>query len=207
LAGLVPAKAGLTLPKLIEAARMNRAGYEQNEKRASEPLDAPQRTGGISLQRGTIPYVVESWSPWLQCDQDVKLADYPVGVYVPKAYDGKKPYGLVVSMTNAKSSSRYPRDFAPTLDRHELIWVGFDPYNGLYAGLLGNRNPAFCLAIVYVEGDYDYNRRDADNGYDDLFWAGYPAVYCFHEPMKGHVLISADSFERVIGLIDAAKRR
>jgi len=75
----------------------------------------------------------------------VKLEDCPVGVYVPKAYDGKKPSGLVVSMTNAKSSSRYPRDFAPTLDRHDLIWVGFDPYNGLDTG----GNLTFYLAIVY----------------------------------------------------------
>ncbi len=273
VAGLVSAK-DVSLPKLIETARANRARNEQNEKRASTPLEAPQRTGGISLQRGTFPYVVESWSPWLQSDQDVKLADYPVGVYVPKAYDGKKPFGLVISMTNAKSSSRYPRDFAPTLDRHDLIWVGFDPYNGLTNGVMGNKNPAFYLAIlynmlgyfnidrsriyiggyslggqltenalqiypwmftgaffinigydlgpsskpepfyikhhipiVYVEGDYDYNRLGAYWGYDDLVWAGYPSAYYLHEPMKGHILISADSFERVIGLLDAAKRR
>jgi len=259
----------VALPQLVEAARANRARNEQNEKRVSAPLDAPQRKGGISLQRGTFPYVVESWSPWLKCDQDVKLADYPVGIYVPKAYDGKKPYGLVVSMTNAMSSSRYPRDFAPTLDRHDLIWVGFDPYNGLD----GNDNLAFCLAIVYnmlgyynidrsriyiggfsfggqhteyvlqnypwvftgaffinigyrlgpssspepyyikhhipivfVEGDYDYNRVSTYWGYDDLVWAGYRSVYYFHEPMKGHKLISAESFERMIGLLDAAKK-
>jgi hypothetical protein len=287
LAGRVSAKSStvkyqykdVALPQLLEMARTNRARNEQNEKRSSAPLEAPRRTGGISLQRGTFPYVVESWSPWLNRDatsigtqikKDVKLEDYPVGVYVPKAYDGKKPYGLVVSMTNAKSSSRYPRDFTPTLDRHDLIWVGFDPYNGLD----GDNNLAFCLAIVYnmlgyynidrsriyiggfsfggqhtedalkhypwvftgaffinigydlgpscdpepyyikhhipivyVEGDYDYNRLGAYWGYDDLVWAGYQAVYYFHEPMKGHILISADSFERTIGLLDAAKKR
>ena len=269
----------LTITQLVvEEARLKRARNEQNEKRVFAPPDAPQRTGGISLQRGTFPYVVESWSTWLNRDtppiglrfnKDVKLADYPVGVYIPKAYDGKKSYGLVISMTNAKSSSRYPRDFAPTLDRHELIWVGFDPYNGLDYG----DNLTYCLAIlynmlgyfnidrsriyiggfslggqmtehvvqrfpwvftgafflnigydlghssnpepyyvkhhipiVYVEGDYDYNRLAAYGGYDNLVWAGYPSVYYFHEPMKGHILISADSFERVISLLDAAKR-
>ncbi|MGD0728316.1 MAG: PHB depolymerase family esterase [Spirochaetia bacterium] len=204
------------------------------------------------------------------------LADYPVGVYVPKDYDGRKPFGLFVSMTNAKSSSRYPRDFAKTLDQHHLIWVGFDPYNGL-----GSANSAFCVAIVYnmlgyfsidrsriyiggfslggqmtnevahtwpgvfkgmvyinigytagattvdyisydpaslyfsrknvpmvfVEGDYDYCRLGAYENYDSLLSAGYRNIHFVQEPMRGHRLISAESFEKAVSLLDSGREK
>lgn len=255
--------------ELIEKARKNRELFQDYEKNASKPLDAPVRSGGIVSGRGTFPYVVESWSPWLH-PESVELEKYPVGVYVPHTYDGSRPFGLVVSMTNAKSPSPYPRDFTGTLDRHNLIWVGFDPYNGLSG--MRDANAAFCLAIVYnmlgyfnidqsriyiggyslggqmtekvirdypwvfdgaffininfsgsfqtssaqnyckhhmpvaiVEGDYDYNRISSYNSYDELLRRGYRAIDYSHEPMRGHKLISAASFERIINQLEAGR--
>lgn len=137
----------------VERARKNREAAREYRAKADSPPVVPRKTGGIALQRGAFPYVLEGWSPWARVDS-VKLSDYPVGVYVPKDYDGRIPYGLVVSMTNAKSSSPFPRDFAPVLDRRRLIWIGFDPYNGLHT--IRDANPAFCLAAVHAMMSY-YN--------------------------------------------------
>jgi ankyrin repeat protein len=259
-------------PELLEEARVKRSAYERYRGDASRPMEAAAESGGISGQRGTFPYVLESWSPWMK-NEKVNLADYPVGIYVPKDYDGNKPFGLFVSMTNAKSSSRYPRDFEKTLDRHHVIWAGFDPYNGL-----DGANTAFCLAIVhnllghfsidrsriyiggfslggqltesmvrtepgvfkgmvyininygtgisidldssrwydaaslyhsrqnipmvFVEGDYDYNRLAAYESYDTLLSAGYRNIHFVQEPMIGHRLISAASFEQAVSLLE-----
>jgi ankyrin repeat protein len=255
----------------VEKARENRRRDREYRMQAERPLDAPRRDGGIGEKRGNFPYALESWSPWLEHDE-VDLADYPVGIYVPEHYDGTKPFGLVVSITNAKSSSRYPRHFEQTLDDHNLIWIGFDPYNGLHR-IGGHANKAFCLAAVYnmlgyynidqsriyiggyslggqlterilrthprifdgaffinisysggptkdpawyyckhnlpivtVEGDYDYNRAWAYKAYDELLCSGYENIYFFHEPMKGHKLISAESFETIVQLLEAGER-
>lgn len=257
---------GGTSASYVEKAKENDKRIREYEAKASRPLDVPRRSGGISDKRGTFPYVVESWSPWMPEGKD-SLADCPVGVYVPPTYDGGRPFGLVVSMTNAKSSSPYPRDFAGTLDRHNLIWVGFDPYR-----CLPHANTEFCLAIVYnmlayynidqariyiggysfggqltdpviasypwlfdgafflnightgssritpesvyrkrhmpivfAEGDYDYNRRYAYGEYDRLLLSGHRLLRFFHEPMKGHKLVSASCFERIICLLEAAR--
>ena len=247
----------------LAMAEENRARFQEYSARAARPLDSPLRSGGIATQRGSFPWTVDSWSPWRPTDK-VKLQDYPVGVYVPADYDGSRPFGLVISMTNAKSSSNYPRDFTETLDKHHLIWVGFDPYKSPRGGItefclaivynmlgyynidqtriylggysLGGQltesvlktaawlfdgaffiNISFSggrqsepewvhskhhLPIVYVEGDYDYNRLGAYATYDNLLCSGYRNIYYIHEPMKGHKLISADSFERVITLLE-----
>ena len=249
-----------------EKARKNREAAREYRAKADSPPDVPRKTGGISLQRGAFPYVLEGWSPWARVDS-VKLSDYPVGIYVPKDYDGKRPYGLVVSMTNAKSTSPYPRDFAPVLDRRRLLWIGFDPYNGLSD--IRDANPAFCLAAVHammsyynidpgrvyiggyslggqmtqlvlsryswlfdgaffinipyygefvtsdpnwkylkdlpvavVEGDYDYNRSGTYASYLALRRSGYRNLHYAHEPLQGHKLISAASFERIFSRIE-----
>ena len=279
LCGLVP-PAGRSRAELLEEARTNRRLIEEYEARGAAPLPPPARSGGIGEKRGTFPYVLESWSPWMEAAAVKSFADYPVGVYVPQHYDGSRPFGLLVSMTNAKSSSPYPRDFAPVLDRRDLIWVGFDPYNGLHT-LGGDANLAFCLALVYnllghfnidqsrlyiggfslggqltervinrhpwpfkgalfinidymayqaidfaggwppqphwyynkkhmpfvfVEGDYDYNRRAAYMGYNRLLHAGYRDVHFVHEPLTAHKLIQAASFETALGLLEGDRR-
>jgi hypothetical protein len=142
--------------QLLDEARKKRSALDQYHAQASRPLEAPKRSGGISNKRGAFPYIVESWSPWMETKALKKLTDCPaVGIYVPKDYDGKKPFGLLVSMTNAKSSSPYPRaEYAQTLDRHHVIWAGFDPYkwtdpDGSASTLSQKTNVAFCLAIVY----------------------------------------------------------
>ena len=261
------AKGGEPVSAFLEKARKNRQRDREYRMQAEQPLEAPRRSGGIADQRGNFPYVLESWSPWFGHDE-VDLDDYPVGIYVPEHYDGTRPFGLVVSMTNAKSSSRYPRHFEKTLDDHNLIWIGFDPYNGL-TRIGGYANKAFCLAAVYnmlgyynidqsriyiggyslggqmteavlrthpwifdgaffinisysggatkdpawyyckhhlpivtVEGDYDYNRTWSYKAYDQLLCSGYQNIYFFHEPMKGHKLISAESFETIVRLLE-----
>jgi predicted esterase len=250
----------------VREAGKNRRSIREYLEKAARPLEAPERSGEIGGRRGTFTYSLESWSPWISY-KSVDLSDYPVGVYVPEDYDGGKPYGLVVSMTNAKSSSRFPRHFEKTLDKHNLIWIGFDPYNGLHR-IDGEANKAFCLAAVYnmlghynidqsriyiggyslggqlterilkthswvfdgaffinisyagsapdnpsrhhckeipivvMEGDYDYNRSWAYKAYRKLLCRGYDNMYFAHEPMRGHILITAESFETVISLLE-----
>jgi ankyrin repeat protein/predicted esterase len=268
--GSIISSQGKSPAALMEEAGKRRQDFGQLVDQASRPIEAAVYSGGISAKRGTFPYILESWSPW-KVNENMDLAKYPVGVYVPKDYDGSKPFGLFVSMTNAKSSSRYPRDFTSTLDRHHLIWVGFDPYNGL-----GSATPAFCIAIVHnmlgyfsidrsriyiggfslggqmtdqtvhiwpgvfkgmvyigympgattvdyishdpaslyfsrknvplvlVEGDYDYCRLGAYENYDSLLSAGYRNIHFVQEPMIGHRLISAESFEKAVSLLEPA---
>jgi ankyrin repeat protein len=148
LAGLVahPTKSAA---QLEQEARKSREAFAAADADALVPLAVPRVEGGISSKRGSFTYIVESWSPWMEMKADKRLRDYPVGVYVPKDYDGAKPFGLLVSMINEKSSNQLPRpDFAKTLDARHIIWVGFDPYNGIYEPF-ADTHECFSLAIVY----------------------------------------------------------
>jgi len=154
----VPPK-GKTQAELLEEARKNEAILEAYSREAAEPLEAPRRSGGIAEKRGAFTYVVESWSPWMEMKVGKQLKDYPVGVYVPKTYDGSRPYGLLVSMIHAQSANQYPRpEFAKVLDKLNLIWVAFDPYNGIYEPF-EDTHECLCLAIVYnMLGYYSIDR-------------------------------------------------
>ena len=260
------------ISKLAARCRENRMKNGSFGAKFRKPLVVPRKTGGIAAKRGTFTYTVESWSPWLKSDK-YKVSAYPVGIYVPPGYDGKKSFGLVISMTNAKSSSRFPRAFTRTLDRHNLIWAGFDPYNGITKYSWAANTP-FCLAVLYqmlryynidqnriyiggyslggqlteiavntfpylfdgaffinigyespalslhgqeffyckhhlpialVEGDYDYNRESAYVRYSGLVGQGFTNIYYTHEPMKGHILIGPESFEKIIAWLDKKK--
>ncbi|HUX21537.1 MAG TPA: ankyrin repeat domain-containing protein [Spirochaetia bacterium] len=252
-----------------EETQTNQARNQHDLQSTSMLLDIPKRGPTLLAPSGEYSYVLESWSPWMQNSSVKDFSDYPVGIHVPEGYDGSKPYGLVISMSNAKSPSPYPGQFAPTLERHNLIWVGFDPYNGL-DNLPDDANAAFCLGllcnmlarfnidhdriyiggfslggqltsrvlrlepqlfsgaffinigydnysyfvphwyycknnmpIVFVEGDYDYNRLSVYRTYDELLSSGFRRVHYLQEPMIGHKLISAESFERAIALLDS----
>jgi ankyrin repeat protein len=255
--------------ELIDAARESQKAYAAYAVSAAVPLEAPTRTGGIALKRGSFPYVVESWSPWLAMKVDKKLKDYPMAVYVPKDYDGSAAYGLIISMIHAQSANQSPRpEFAKILDKRKLIWVGFDPYNGIYepfedtheclalaavynmlgyfridrsriymAGFswggrltgeivpkqpriftggiavggcftTGQRiTPAFRYArehvrMVMVTGDWDYNRVETYNGYSLLTTIGFRNCLFIQEPLKGHSVLSAESFEKSLRFLD-----
>ena len=56
-------------------------------------------------------------------DQDYNLSDEAFEVYVPPAYDGKEPYGLLV-WVNPGPSGRVHEQWRKVLDKHKLIWVG-----------------------------------------------------------------------------------
>jgi ankyrin repeat protein len=267
LGGLVP-HATKSVEKLAQEAKENRQAFSAADAEAAKPLEVPRVNTGISAKRGTFTYIVESWSPWMEMKADKKLKDYPVGVYVPKGYDGSKPYGLLVSMIHAKSANQFPRpDFAKILDERRLIWVGFDPYNGIYEPF-ADTHECFSLAIVYnmlkhfsvdqsriymagfswggrltgeivprqprvfkggiaiggcfttrtrlvpalyygrehvtmvmAAGDYDFNRKETYAGYDTLLGMGYRCSF-IQEPLKGHSVFSAASFEKAIRILD-----
>ncbi len=140
---------GATVEELVQKARESRAAFDAYRVEAAKPLEAPRKAGGISQKRGSFTWIVESWSPWMAAAKDQKLSDYPVGVYVPKDYDGSKPFGLLVSMIHAQSANQYPRaEFQAVLDRRHVLWVGFDPYNGIFVPFEDNHE-TFSLAIVY----------------------------------------------------------
>ncbi len=129
----------------VQKANEKRIASADYAKKRDEIVSSAREGKKPPARRGTFMKTVDSWSPWTKpVKRDIKR--YPVGVYVPDAYDGSEPFGLVVSMTNAKSKSPYPREFENTLDTRKLIWVGFDPYTHT---MQGGENAAFCLAVVH----------------------------------------------------------
>ena len=84
---------------------------------------------------------------------------------VPKDYDGSESYGLIISMMNAQSSSQYPNpEYAATLEKRKFIYVGFDPYNGVFEDWSGENayvnHELLCLAAAYhILGNYNIDRN------------------------------------------------
>lgn len=54
---------------------------------------------------------------------DYVITDELFEVYVPPAYNGSEPYGLLVWI-NAGTRGEPPAHYMPVLDQHKLIWVG-----------------------------------------------------------------------------------
>ncbi len=131
---------------IIQKAKENQESFAQYVSKRKLLAEVFRERASEQRVRGTFMKSLDSWSPWSSPGK-ANIAKYPVGVYVPPSYDGSKPYGLVVSMTNAKSKSPYPGNFSTTLDERKLIWVGFDPYTHM---MQGKDNALFCLAVVYA---------------------------------------------------------
>jgi hypothetical protein len=89
-----------------------------------------------------------------QLAENKKLQDYPMAVSIPKNYNSNNTYGLLVSMINAKSKNQFPREpFQEILDTYGIIWVGFDPYNGVFVPFQRNhiQQPLKGHAIISPE--------------------------------------------------------
>lgn len=56
-------------------------------------------------------------------ETDYNLSEETYEVYVPRDYDGKTPYGLIV-WVNPGPSGAPPQHWLDVLDKHKLIWVG-----------------------------------------------------------------------------------
>ncbi len=160
------------LEKLREQARESREALRNfaiaAEKAQQEPARAGSAAAGASGAAGaaavpgkavTYTHIVQSWCPWKKPDTKKRPQDYPVAIWVPKDYDGTKPYGLLVSMIHAQSANQLPRpEFAKALERHHLLWAGFDPYNGIFDGF-EDTHEAFALAVVWdLLGRYALDR-------------------------------------------------
>jgi hypothetical protein len=59
--------------------------------------------------------------------------------------------------------------------------------------------------MVFILGDYDYNRLNTYACYDKLLSTGYRNVHYVHEPMMGHRLISAARFEKAVSLLESSR--
>lgn len=157
-----------TPEEAVARAEEARRSFTDFGKKASRLPDVPRKSGGIAGRRGAFTWTVESYAPWTgELTEEKRLEDFPVGVYVPESYDGSKPYGLLVSMIYAKSTNQYPRPgFQKILDAYNIIWVGFDPYNGLFVPFDRNHE-IFSLAVVYnILGYYNIDR-------DRVYLAGF----------------------------------
>jgi hypothetical protein len=159
---------------LIRKAGESREKFETFNAEAEKVrrLEIPRKRGGIADKRGTFTWIVESFSPWMEgLAEEKKLEDYPVGVYVPETYDGSRDYGLLVSMIHAKSANQFPRPgFREILDRYNIIWVGFDPYNGIFVPFEHNHE---CLALAVVYNMFSYFNIDRSRVYLAGFsWGG-----------------------------------
>jgi ankyrin repeat protein/pimeloyl-ACP methyl ester carboxylesterase len=135
----------------------------------AEEAEVPQKGRNVDRDRkhkkGSYLLTLESWSPWLESDPQLDLAEYPVAVYVPEGYDGSEPFGLMISMMNPQSSSQFPKpEYLETLKTHRLLYVGFDPYNGIFYDASPEHSytshEELVLAAVYhMFGAYNVDRN------------------------------------------------
>lgn len=148
---------------LVEEAQAARQDIATWEAEAAQPLEVPP--SATRNKPGSYLLTLGGWSPWMEGDPALELAKYPVAVYVPKGYDGSRPYGLIISMMNAKSSSQYPKpEYVASIDRHQCLYVGFDPYNGVFENgskeYFDTNHERFCLAVAYAMlGSYNIDRN------------------------------------------------
>lgn len=78
------------------------------------------------------------------------LADESFWVYVPDAYDGSEPYGLLVWI-DAGTQGGPPEHYQPVLDQHKLIWVG--------ANNSGNQRSFWYRAGLALDGLYNIKQQ------------------------------------------------
>ncbi len=155
----------LSADELLAEAGKNKKVFDDYDAEAAAPLAVKRVKGAGVDRRGTYTLTLTSWSPWIDRDPKLKLSKYPVVVRVPKGYDGKEPYGLIVSMMNAQSKNQAPSPaYTATLDKHKLIYVGFDPYNGVFNGgsedmMFTNHERLVLAAVYHMFGHYAIDRK------------------------------------------------
>jgi ankyrin repeat protein len=150
--------------ELLAEAKKSKDVFDAYEAEAKQPLAVKNAPAAERDRKGTYTLTL-SWSPWIDADPKVNLSQFPVVVFVPKGYDGGTPYGLIVSMMNAQSANQAPAAaYLGTLEKHKLIYVGFDPYNGIFNA--GSKDyfltdhERLCLAAVhYIFGHYAVDRK------------------------------------------------
>jgi ankyrin repeat protein len=141
--------------ELINTARTAEKSFRDWEYQTKTKYEVRRTQTAWSDKPGNYLLTLPAWSPWMDVDPQLKLAQYPMAVYVPKGYDGSKPYGLVISMMNAESQSQFPKaEYLDSLDKRHLIYVGFDPYNGVFENgsseFRFTNHERLCLAAAYL---------------------------------------------------------
>ncbi|MGA2642868.1 MAG: ankyrin repeat domain-containing protein, partial [Spirochaetia bacterium] len=119
----------------LRAEAQKRADLFRSEESSwTSPLNGRAVAAEMKGRKGSYLLTLRGWSPWMEPgDSKLDWTKYPVAVYVPHGYDGSRPFGLIVSMMNALSASQFPKpEYVATLDAHDLLYVGFDPYNGIF---------------------------------------------------------------------------
>ena len=130
-------------------------------------------------------------------EKDYDLANETFEVYVPPAYNGKEPYGLIV-WVNAGPTGRVHQPWVDVLNKHKLIWVGANNSGNNRTGRIrlglavdaANYMPtAYNIDKdrVYVSGPSGGGRCSSMLGvaYPDYFTGGsYPIIGCdFYRPI------------------------
>ena len=92
----------LSIRELIGNAAQARDVFAAYEQEAKNPLPVQRMENEWKDKKGAYTLTLQAWSPWMDVDPKLDLSKYPVTVYIPKAYDGTQPYGLILSMMNAK---------------------------------------------------------------------------------------------------------
>lgn len=200
-----------TSEEIIEAAEQSRKAINAFNKNASSIKKPPRSHAGIAKKRGDFSYLLPSWSPYDQRIPRRNLKDFALYVHVPKHYDAKKPFGLMVFMHgrlgakegvagNKRRRPGYPnRAYKKILEKKNIIWVGYSAYNGIYndqptlkESKLGDfYHEAFNLAIVY-EMMKHFNINENRVYLSGLSWGGRLTCENFsHRPdiFKGGISI------------------
>jgi dienelactone hydrolase len=121
---------------------------------------------------------------------DYNLAEESFEVYVPAAYTGDKPYGLLV-FVNPHPSGRLPRQYQGAIDKHRLIFVSpnkigndrvFRNRMGLAIDAVTNMKARYKIdpERVYVSGISGGGRISSMLGmcYPDVFRGGVYIIGC-----------------------------
>lgn len=118
------------------------------------------------------------------------LAEETFSAYIPKSYDGSKPYGLIVWIT-AGTLGGPPDIYLPVLDKHEYIWFGGNNIGnrrqvpdrmGITLDGLHNMIKLYNIDLdrIYVSGISGGGRIASKLAviYPDLFSGGYYIIGC-----------------------------
>jgi ankyrin repeat protein/predicted esterase len=141
---------GVLTSELVQLAGLAHRAIEAPVAAAPPPV--VRQSAPVSGRKGTFQYVLTGWSPQAGALPDRELDKFPVSVYVPRAYSGAAPYGLLVFVHATKAgSTAYPNaGYRKVLDAHHLIWASFSAYNGIFQPFAErDYHVVFMLAVVH----------------------------------------------------------
>ena len=112
--------------------------------------------GKISSKRGNFRYTMPSWAPGEKGHPGARLENIPLDIYIPKSYNDSESYGLIFFLHGRARSGAPNPSYAKVMDKHKLIWIGYDAYLGKAVPFHDQVNQA---AIYHMMKNFNINRN------------------------------------------------